>query len=113
MGRKNGEEKSKQESCMGEEKIERRDSVSVVAGIFSIIFILVEVIGVIILIGEGRFPIGIMDVLIFLYSAYVFDKTLYEGKNLTAWEIAIFVVMALITFFYIFVGFLIGFTSVV
>jgi len=82
---------------------------SIVAGIISVIFLVIEIYGIALLISERIFGFGLGDIVILVGLVYVIHKTLLKKQRLTTWEwvgFSILVIWFCVAMVY---GFLIGF----
>jgi hypothetical protein len=97
---------------MGKKEKLKREAFSIVAGALSIFFLAVELIGCLILLKKGNFPIGWLDAIIIVFFSYVINKTLLNKENLSVSEIVFFVLLSVFVLALMFVGFIIGALSV-
>ena len=82
---------------------------SIVAGIISIIILLIEIYGFVVVIFYGMGGFGFGDIIVLIVTLYIINKTILKKQKLTTWEwvgFSIFVVYYCIILVY---GFLIGF----
>jgi hypothetical protein len=97
---------------MGKKEIKKREALSIVAGAMSLFFLAIELIGCLLLLKKGNFPIGWVDVIIIVFFSYVINKTILNKENLSIPEIVFFVLLTMFVLAVLFVAFIIGALSV-
>jgi len=86
---------------------------SIMAGILSFIFFMVEIFFIVFLIFENKFIIGFGDIIMIAGFLYIIHKTLWKKLKLTTWEwigLAILIIWFIVAFI---IGFIWGFLSAI
>jgi len=86
---------------------------SIVAGILSIIFLMIELVSIVFLIFKNSLRMGFGDIILIFGLSYIIHKTLWKKLKLTTWEwvgLTILIILFIIGFI---VGFISGFLSAI
>jgi len=82
-------------------------NIHTIAGILSVMFILIEIIGFFYGLLMGIFQFGALDVILVFAFAYTAYKTLIKKKKLKLWEWVVFIILSIILILFFLYGYII------